>query len=150
MATPVALTTVFTPAEFCSDVLYTQSTHYHGLTWYKQDALGPGDGSNSACYPPSLSSVWKVIDPSAVMYSPGVCPSGYVTVSPVNNGGHDEPATAICCPGYVYCCYQSIDMAQLSSCTATSLQHFLEDVKVPSILLRVPHLSIMRVKRSLP
>ncbi len=88
------LTTVFTPATACAQRLFTLSAGHNPLT---ETALFWEDWtSNTAtvsCYPREVASAtgtWKA-------FSPGVCPSGYVTIRLTISHPHSK-TVAQCCP----------------------------------------------------
>ncbi|KAI1381300.1 hypothetical protein F4677DRAFT_402637 [Hypoxylon crocopeplum] len=91
------LTTTFTPADNCkaviSGIVYTQTLDDGNTTTHKYHSLGPS--ATSSCYPPGFQA------PSG-FYSPGICPSGWVSAcGSVETIGSATETRATCCPiGY--------------------------------------------------
>ena len=94
---PPELTTIFTPPAGCLDPnniidVWTTVCNY-GPASCEYQLLGQPPDSPKTCMPPSYN-------PSGNnYYSPGLCPSGYVTAcSSVNSIGSLTETVATCCP----------------------------------------------------
>lgn len=89
----VPLTTIFTPAAWCTDMLYTSRLGEDNVYWRAND--GPGKGSARDCYGYflDLTPNWPTITPAL---TPGVCPLGWEAVHQEQEGVN-EPVTSWCC-----------------------------------------------------
>ncbi|KAI1102038.1 hypothetical protein F4804DRAFT_314328 [Jackrogersella minutella] len=92
------LTTTFTPDPECTSVIsgivFTQTGADGSTTEHQYQSLGPSD--TSKCYPPAF-------EPTSVFYSPGICPSGWVSACGTADiiGGTVTETRVTCCPlGY--------------------------------------------------
>ena len=98
ITTQMPLTTVFTPPNWCTSQPYTYFTEVDGMSTFWRDVDGPGDGTESACFPYSYG--YQHNPTVSAEYSPGVCPSGYEGAA-VSQDGPTGAATSWCCPRLV-------------------------------------------------
>ena len=106
------LTTIFTPPLGCSGILYSSIPYANTLSYWRgtSDPLDPLDllGTVALCYPSSSGcGSERAIQPR--IFSPGVCPSGYVVVYSTTSGAEQN---SLCCPRYI-----GVTFVQVSSMT---------------------------------
>jgi len=95
--TTVPLSTVFTAPASCSTSWTYEAATYNGITSgiLLQNAVA--NLLDTECFPPGFQQNGRIF--AGQVFSPGACPKGYVTQSPILvNGG---VTTATCCSQYV-------------------------------------------------
>ncbi|KAH8661846.1 hypothetical protein BX600DRAFT_303378 [Xylariales sp. PMI_506] len=130
--TIAALTTTFTPPATCTEGLLTQLSSPGYQIWLNEPEPVPGT-KYSACYPSQFMDGYTSIANSsssiAPMFSPLVCPEGWITATTWTNGyiaccnsGYllAPPSTTVDPnrPAYGGTCYSNFDLSQTVTVTA--------------------------------
>lgn len=91
--TRVPLSTVFTAPASCSSSWTYEASTYNGASSGLLLQNAEGNFLDTNCFPPGFLGAGRL--PASQVFSPGACPDGYVTQSPILvNGG---VTTASCC-----------------------------------------------------